>query len=98
MESPHTNGSGKIGHFRNLAQKWPSESVFMLVHNDDHPHPRVDAALPTRDSSGEVGSSCRWPRLGFASFHELVRTALGLRHQRGGWQNLRALGGGGGLV
>jgi hypothetical protein len=43
--------SDKIGHSRNrLAQKWPSASLLMLVHNDDHPHPWVDTAFPAGHS------------------------------------------------
>ena len=52
--------SGKIGHSRSrLAQKWPSGSVFVLVHNDDHPHPGMDATFPPGDPFGQRVGSCR---------------------------------------
>jgi len=82
MKSRHVNRSDKTGHSQNRrAQKWPSASVLMLVHNNDHPHPWVDTAFPAGHSQRERRASSSRPSFCVASLYKLIRRTLRLRCQ-----------------
>ena len=72
-----------------LAQKWPSGSVFVLVHNDDHPHPGMNTTFPAGDSFWQHVGASRGSRFCLSGFHELVRRTFRLRYKSSVREQLR---------